>query len=189
MLRRQLAQAFLTTESFKYDPDKGFTLTSGLRSPFYVDCRTLMAHPEARKLVAQMAFALIKDLSIDCLGGMELGAVAIATSISDYGYAATPRREWRTFIVRKVQKEHGLGRLIEGAIRPGDRALIVDDVLTSGGSVLKAIQAARVAGLTVTHALVLVDRKEQDGGARVAEQGVTLFSLLSINDLRAAQGG
>ena len=187
MLRDQLAQAFLSTQSFKWDAEKGFKLASGAVSPFYVDCRSLMAHPGSRHLAAQLAFDSIKDVEFECLGGMELGAIAIATSISDYGYVAVPKREWRTFVVRKQAKDHGLGKLIDGAIQPGDRALIVDDVLTSGGSILKAIQAARGAGLSVTHALVLVDRKEQNGRAQVEANGVQLLSLLTIDDLLAAQ--
>ena len=187
MLRTELSRAFLTTQSFKWDSEKGFKLASGAVSPFYVDCRSLMAHPSARRIAAQMAYETVKDVAFECLGGMELGAIAIATSISDYGYAAVPRRDWRTFVVRKQAKDHGLGKLIDGAIRTGDRALIVDDVLTSGGSVLKAIEAARAAGLTVTHALVLVDRKEQEGRARVEAQGVALLSLLTIDDLLEAQ--
>jgi len=187
MLRDQLAHAFLTTQSFKWDSQKGFKLASGAVSPFYVDCRSLMAHPGARRIAAQLAYEAIKDVAFECLGGMELGAIAIATSISDYGYAVVPQRDWRTFVVRKQAKDHGLGKLIDGAIRPGDRALIVDDVLTSGSSVLKAIEAARAASLSVTHALVLVDRKEQDGRAHVEAQGVKLLSLLTIDDLLVAQ--
>jgi orotate phosphoribosyltransferase len=90
-------------------------------------------------------------------------------------------------VVRKQAKDHGLGKLIEGAVRPGDRALIVDDVLTSGGSLLKAVAAARGAGLTVTHALVIVDRKEQDGRRKVEAEGLVLVSLLTIDDLTRAQ--
>ncbi len=80
-----------------------------------------------------------------------------------------------------------MGKLIEGAIRPGDRALIVDDVLTSGGSLLKAVASAREAGLVVSHALVIVDRKEQQGRQRVEQDGVKVISLLTIDDLTAAQ--
>jgi orotate phosphoribosyltransferase len=86
-------------------------------------------------------------------------------------------------VVRKQPKDHGLGKLIEGSIRPGDRALIVDDVLTSGRSLLKAVGAAREAGLRVDHALVIVDRQEQDGRARVESEKVRLISLLTIQDL------
>jgi orotate phosphoribosyltransferase len=86
-------------------------------------------------------------------------------------------------VVRKQAKDHGLGKLIEGSFQAGDRAVIVDDVLTSGGSLLKAVAAARGAGLTVTHALVIVDRKEQDGRRKVEAEGLTLVSLLTIDDL------
>lgn len=182
-VKEQLAKAFYDTQSFKWDKEKGFTLASGRTSPFYVDCRALMAHPSPRRFVGQLAHEALTGVTIDCLGGLEIGAIAIATTISDYAYGASPKREWRTFVVRKQAKDHGLGKLIEGAIRPGDRALIVDDVLTSGGSLLKAITAARQAGLTVNHALVIVDRNEQEGRAKVEQEGVTLISLLTIEDL------
>ncbi len=183
MLQDQLIAAFHKTQSFKWDPKGGFKLASGMLSPFYVDCRTLMAFPHARHLMAQRAWDVTKAFDIDCLGGLEIGAISIATTISDFAYLATPRREWRTFFVRKQPKDHGLGRLVEGVVQAGDRALIVDDVLTSGGSVLKAITAARGAGLTVTDALVIVDRKEQDGRARIEQLGVRVTSLLTIEDL------
>jgi len=183
MLTGDLVAAFHKTQAFKWDPKGGFKLASGLMSPFYVDCRTLMAFPHARHLVARKAWEVIRDLQVDCLGGLEIGAISIATSISDYAYSASPRREWRTFFVRKQAKDHGLGRLVEGVVHKGDRALIVDDVLTSGGSVLKAITAARDAGLAVTDALVIVDRKEQEGRARIEQAGVKVTSLLTIDDL------
>ncbi len=182
-LKDQLIEAFDRTQAFKWDPTKGFKLASGLTSPFYVDCRTLMAHPAARHLVARLAYDMTADLQIDCLGGLEIGAISIATSISDFAYSATPRREWRTFFVRKQAKDHGLGRLVEGVVNQGDRALIVDDVLTSGGSVLNAIAAARDAGLQVKDVLVIVDRKEQDGRARIEQEQVRVRSLLTIDDL------
>jgi orotate phosphoribosyltransferase len=185
--REQLARAFHETGSFKWDPSKGFTLASGHVSPFYVDCRALMAHPSARRLVGHLAYETLQGTEIDCLGGLEIGAIAIATTISDFAYAADQKCEWRTFVVRKQPKDHGLGKLIEGAIRTGDRALIVDDVLTSGGSLLKAVVSARQAGLMVRHALVLVDRKEQGGRAKVEQEGVKVVSLLTIDDLTAAQ--
>jgi orotate phosphoribosyltransferase len=188
-LKLELAKAFRETQSFKWDPDTGFTLASGLKSPFYVDCRSLMAHPGSRRLVGHLAHDALAGVTIDCLGGLEIGAISIATTISDYCYGATPRRDWRTFVVRKTAKDHGLGKLIEGAVRSGDRALIVDDVLTSGGSMLKAIAAARQAGLVVSQALVIVDRKEQDGRARVEQEGVSLISLLTIDDLTQQQVG
>jgi orotate phosphoribosyltransferase len=187
-IRDDLARAFHDTQSFKWDSIKGFTLASGQTSPFYVDCRSLMAYPGSRRLVGHLAHDALAEVTIDCLGGLEIGAIAIATTISDYCYGTTPRRDWRTFVVRKQAKDHGLGKLIEGAVCSGDRALIVDDVLTSGGSLLKAIVAARQAGLVVSQALVIVDRKERDGRARVEQEGVSLISLLTIDDLTRQQG-
>lgn len=184
--REQLSRAFHETHSFKWDQVKGFTLASGQVSPFYVDCRVLMAHPSARRLVGQVSHEALMGVEFDCLGGLEIGAISIATTISDFAYAADPKREWRTFVVRKQVKDHGLGKLIEGAIGSGDRALIVDDVLTSGGSLLKAVASARQAGLIVSHALVIVDRKEQDGLAKVEREGVKVISLLTIDDLTAS---
>lgn len=182
-VREQLANAFRETHSFKWDPDKGFKLASGLMSPFYVDCRSLMAYPHARQLVAQLAYDALWRTDLNCLGGLEIGAISIATTISDYAFTANPKREWRTFVVRKQPKDHGLGKLVEGVVQPGDRALIVDDVLTSGGSLLKAVAAARDAGLQVDHALVIVDRQEQEGRARIEQDNVQLVSLLTIQDL------
>lgn len=182
-VQEQLAKAFHDTHSFQWDPQRGFTLASGLTSPFYVDCRALMAHPSARWLVAQLAYDALRSVEADCLGGLEIGAISIATTLSDYAFCAQPSREWRTFVVRKQAKDHGLGKLIEGAVQAGDRAVIVDDVLTSGGSLLKAVAAARRGGLTVTHALVIVDRNEQDGRNTVEQDGVTLLSLLTVDDL------
>ncbi len=184
-VRNELAKAFIATHSFKWDKDKGFKLASGATSPFYVDCRVLMAHPGPRALVAQLAFEAMSNLPVDCIGGLELGAISIATSISDQAHRNG--KDWRTFVVRKQAKDHGTGRLIEGAAKAGDRAMVVDDVLTSGGSVIKAVQAAREAGLEVSHALVIVDRQEQDGRKKVEDLGVTLLSLLTIKDLQAAQ--
>lgn len=188
-IRDDLARAFHDTQSFKWDPVNKFTLASGQTSPFYVDCRSLMAYPRSRRLVGHLAHEALAGVTIDCLGGLEIGAISIASTISDYGYGAIPQRDWRTFVVRKTAKDHGLGKLIEGAVRSGDRALIVDDVLTSGGSLLKAIVAARQAGLVVSQALVIVDRKEQDGRTRVEQEGVSLISLLTIDDLTRQQVG
>ncbi len=186
-LKEDLARAFHETQSFKWDPGEGFTLASGLRSPFYVDCRSLMAHPGSRRLVANLACDALRQIELNCLGGLEIGAISIATSISDFAFATQPSHMWRTFVVRKQAKDHGLGKLIEGAFQPGDRAVIVDDVLTSGGSLLKAVAAARNAGLVVTHALVIVDREEQDGRPKVEAEGLILVSLLTIDHLSRAQ--
>jgi orotate phosphoribosyltransferase len=156
MLKNNLVEAFYATHAYKWDPNKGFRLASGLTSPYYVDCRALMAQPSARALVAGLAWQRLNHLPIDCIGGLEIGAISIATTISDYAYTATPGQEWRTFVVRKQPKDHGLGKLIEGVVKSGDRALIVD-------------------------------REEQDARHKVEAEGLSLLSLLTIDDLTGAQ--
>ena len=186
---RQLATLFWQYEAFKWDPDNGFLLASGETSPYYVDCRALLAHPDARWLVAQLACAAIRDLSLDAVGGLEIGAIPLATAISDYALATQPSKTYRTFVVRKQAKEHGLGKRIEGAVEPNDRVLVVDDVLTSGGSLLQALEASKEASLHASHAFVIVDRQEQNGKQKIEAQGVSLISLLTLDDLNAAQPG
>lgn len=181
-LKADLIKHFLKTESFKHDPVNKFRLSSGIESEFYVDCKTLTGDPIARNLLARYAFDKINNLDFDCIGGLEIGAIAIGTTISDYALAEAAKT-WPTFVVRKQAKGHGLGKKIEGITR--NRALIVDDVLTSGGSVLQAVDAARQSGLTVTHALVIVDRQEQDGKKNLESNGVELISLLTIKDFQA----
>ena len=185
----QLATLFHQYAAFQWDPHKGFVLASGETSPYYVDCRALLAHPDARWLVARLACAAIRDFSIDAVGGLEIGAIPLATSISDYAHTTQPRKTYRTFVVRKQVKDHGLAKRIEGAVKADDRVLIVDDVLTSGGSILQALRAADQANLRVSHALVIVDRQERDSKQNVEAYGVSLMSLLTLNDLKATRPG
>ncbi len=187
MSQRDLLQAFHTTQAFQWDKEQGFRLASGRTSPFYIDCRIVLSHPGPRHLVATLAYEHLKDMDFQLIGGLEIGAIPLATCISDYGYTAQPTHDWRTFVVRKQAKDHGTGKLIEGTFLGGETALIVDDVLTTGGSLIKATEAARTAGLLVTHALVIVDRSEEEGQQRLAQHGIQLLSLLTLNDLTSSQ--
>ncbi len=190
MSASQLATLFRRYRAFQWDPaGQGFVLASGVVSPCYVDCRALLAHPDARWLAARLACAAIRDVPCEAVGGMEIGAIPLATAISDYAFAAQPSRTLRTFTVRKAAKEHGLGKRIEGMVEADDRVIIVDDVLTSGQSILHALRAAGEAKLRATHALVIVDRQEQNGRQTVETAGVSLISLLTMDDLKTAKPG
>ena len=186
MSKDALIQAFHDLEAFKWNTRESFRLASGKTSPYYVDCRIVLAHPYSRHLVAQLAFDRLKKFDFHLIGGLEIGAIPLATSISDFAFSANPKQEWRTFVVRKQAKDHGLGKLIEGTFEKGEQAVVVDDVLTTGGSLLKATDAARTQGLIVSHAFVIVNRSDDPTHNPLSQHGLQLFSLLTLDDLKQA---
>ena len=187
MGKLDLAKAILATGSFHWKTRPQFTLASGRVSEYYVNCKQLLSHPKYRRLLAGLIADHLKGWDIQAVGGMEIGAIPIATAVSDYVYDRTGRA-LRTFVVRKMPKDHGMKHAVEGAIQPGDRVLVVDDVLTTGQATIDAITQARAAGLDVRHALVLVDRQEDGGRQRVEALGVPLTSLLTLEDLKDLKG-
>ena len=156
---------------------------SGKQSKYYVDCKQALSDPEARMLIGKLIFALIREERFDSIGGLELGAYPIATSVSDTIFRET-HSIVRAFVIRKVPKTHGVMDLIAGHVECSDRTLIVDDVVTTGGSTIQAIQSAREAGLEVDRAIVLVDREEDSGRKRIEAEGVKFEALLTLSELR-----
>jgi orotate phosphoribosyltransferase len=181
-VRRRLLEIFHRT-SFKSSETPVFRLASGKQSQYYIDSKQALSDPEARSLIADAIFDLIKNESFDSVGGLELGAYPIATSISDKIFRETGRSV-RAFVIRKEQKKHGMTNWIAGNAKKGDRTLIVDDVVTSGGSTIAAIQRARESGLHVDRAIVLVDRQEDDGKKNIEAEGVKFSALFTLADLR-----
>ena len=161
-----------------------FTLASGRESDLYLNLKPTMMDPRGARLCAEAFLARIPT-GTDYVGGIEMGAVpltAAMAAISDVRGAPV-----RTFFVRKAVKDHGTRQLVEGLTDAeslaGKRVLVTDDVATTAGSVLQAVQAARAAGAVVTDALVIVDR--QEGGAEnLAAHGVTLHSVFVGDDFR-----
>jgi orotate phosphoribosyltransferase len=137
-------------------------------------------------LIGELILKLIADDIFDAVGGLELGAYPIATSVSDAVYRQT-KKILRAFVVRKQRKGHGVGGLVAGDVRSGDRALIVDDVITTGDSTKTAIARAREAGLIVSRAVVLVDRQEDDGKANIETERVHYDCLFTLSDLISAK--
>ncbi len=187
MGKLDLAKAILETGSFHWKMTPQFTLASGRVSQYYVDCKQLLSHPKYRRILAELIAEHLKGWDVQAVGGMEIGAIPIATAVSDYMYDRTGR-ELRTFVVRKKPKDHGMKHALEGAFQPGDRVLVVDDVLTTGQATIDAITQARAAVLDVRYALVLVDRQEDSGRQRVEALGVPLSSLLTLQDLKDLKG-
>src|SRR5919204_6594373 len=137
-----------------------FTLASGRHSTLYIDARLTTMSPEGLALIGPLGLGALREAGwdVDAVGGLTLGADPIAYAIS---YAsAQGGAPLRAFTVRKEAKGHGTGRLIEGPFRAGDRVAVVEDVITTGGSALRAAEAVRAAGGTVAGVLALVDREE-----------------------------
>ena len=148
----------------------------------YIDARLTTMSPEGLSLIGPLGLDRLKALhwAPDAIGGLTLGADPIAYAIS---YAsALDRVPVRAFTVRKEAKTHGTGRLIEGPFRPADRVVVVEDVITTGGSALRAIEAVRAHGGYIVGVLGLVDR-EEGGRERLEEAGVAVTILVNISDL------
>ena len=187
MGKSELARAMLESGAFHWESTPQFTLASGRVSEYYVNCKQLLSHPRYRRIIAELIADHVAGWDIHAIGGMEIGAIPIATSVSDYLFIQKGR-ELRTFVVRKKAKDHGMKHTVEGSFQAGDRVLVVDDVLTTGQATIDAIQQARTAGLDVRYALVIVDRGEDHGRERVESAGVPLTSLLTLEDLKALKG-
>ncbi len=159
-----------------------FILASGKSSNLYVDARTTTMSPEGLALIGPMAIEALRDanLKIDAVGGLTLGADPITYSIAVASYWSPPLL--RAFSVRKDAKMHGTGKLIEGSFQTGDNVLVTEDVITTGASALRAIDAIKNAGGKIRGVLTLVDR--EDGGRQAIERGgypvISLFSLEEI---------
>jgi orotate phosphoribosyltransferase len=165
-----------------------FTLSSGAKSNYYVDCRLTTLDPWGAWLVGQLMHALVRreertrNLRIDAVGGLTMGAdpVALATGmISCWAGDAEPLR---IFSVRKAPKGHGQTKLIEGNFKAGDTVVVVDDVVTSGNSTITAINAVLKEGGRVAFAAALVDRQE-GGREKIQAMGCPLLSLFQRDEL------
>jgi orotate phosphoribosyltransferase len=156
-----------------------FTLASGKKASFYLDCRQVTLDSTGANLIAHGMLELMGDPLPDAVGGMAIGADPITGAVITV--AGQQGRPLRGFIVRKEAKAHGKGRDVEGPVRKGDRVVIVEDVVTTGGSSLLAIEKAEAAGLQVLGVLAIIDRLE--GGAEAfAARGYSLQTLLTIRD-------
>lgn len=159
-----------------------FTLASGRVSEFYVDARLTAMSPDGLALIGPLGLAEIAAAgwSPDSIGGLTLGADPISYAIS-YASAATSQ-PLRAFTVRKEAKAHGTGKLIEGPFREGDRVVVIEDVITTGGSALKAAAAIRVAGGVILGILALVDR-EEGGREALEDAGYAVRALARASDI------
>jgi orotate phosphoribosyltransferase len=171
-----------------------FTLSSGAKSDYYIDCRTTTLHAEGGRLSGLVLYDMLREHNITAkaVGGLTMGAdplVSNTASASAWHALEHPGSPLiHGFLVRKAEKTHGTGRRIEGFSKPGARVIIVDDVCTTGGSTIAAIQAAREAGMSVAAVLCLVERQEHNGRPAVeaAVQGAPFLAAFTADDVRRA---
>ncbi|KQM12145.1 orotate phosphoribosyltransferase [Methanomassiliicoccales archaeon RumEn M1] len=154
-----------------------FTLASGKKSPYYIDIKKASTDPYVLEAVADEMARLVhmEGMKFDRIAGVVLGSIPLAVALS-------LRTKVPYIMVRKEKKDHGTGKLIEGTMLEGERVLMVEDVITSAGSVAEAISTVRAAGGEVSMTLCVVNRQE-GGEQRLADLGVGLRSLVTAEEL------
>jgi orotate phosphoribosyltransferase len=173
----------LCEKSFQYNKEPVFKLASGKMSHFYVNCKPVTLSPQGMYIIGHLVFDAVKDIHPQGVGGLTFGADPIANAAAFVSWIK--QQPIKAFSIRKAQKDHGIVKWIEGDLKPGDRVAIVEDVATTGGSAIKAIERARSEGLSVARVVVLVDR--QEGGVEQIKTLVPdVVSIITREELVAA---
>jgi orotate phosphoribosyltransferase len=181
-MKNRLAEIILEM-SFQYRDNPPFTLASGKTSNYYFNCKRTTLDPEGMYLIGNILFDMLRDADITAAGGLTLGADPIANALSLISYQKG--KPIKSFVVRKDVKNHGTKSAVEGNVAPGEKIVIIDDVITTGGSTITAIGIAQEAGLVVDRVIALVDREE--GGKENIKKYVdhvdTVLTRTDIMDL------
>ena len=156
-----------------------FTLASVKTASYYLDGKQIILHSEGLRLVSEGLLDLLSDVEFDAIGGMSIGADPIIGGTITV--AAERGRDLQGFMIRKEAKGHGTGKYVEGPVQPGMKVVIVDDVVTTGGSSLLAIDRIEEFGCKVVQVVAIVDRME-GGAANFAKRDLPLRSLLTVED-------
>ena len=178
MLHHAKTELFSLLQSLSFKRGH-FVLASGKTSDWYLDCRVTALSARGSLLIGQLFHEKLRDLHIDAVGGMVLGAAPLVTSVTTQSAAMGDPIEG--FLVRKEPKGHGGEQQIEGNLKPWMRIALVEDVVTSGGSTLKAIDAIQrhYPSVEIVKVLSLVDR-EAGGAERFTQRGIPFESLYSV---------
>jgi len=170
-------------KSFQYSEEPIFKLVSGGASNFYFNCKPTMLDPEGKELIGRLIFSSIRDIEVAAIGGLELGSVPISSAVSLISQLeGQPIKE---FIVRKEKKDHGITAKVEGVFVAGEKVVVVDDVITTGGSTIKAIEAVQKLGLEVSKVVVLVDREEMNGRQNIEKLSPEVEPLITRTEVMA----
>lgn len=184
MTDRERLIELIKTRSYQYSENPPFKLSSGGYSNFYFNLKKTTFSPEGQYLIGKILFEKIKELSLeaDAIGGLTMGADPIALAVARHSFDCSEPIE--AFTIRKETKGHGTMLQIEGNIKKGDRVIIIDDVITTGASTIKAINAAREFGFDIQSVIVLLDRLERNGRQNIEALGCKVHSILSVEDFR-----
>lgn len=182
MSERERLIELIKEKAFKYSKDAAFKLSSGASSKYYFNLKMVNYTPEGQYLVGKLGYELLKKYNLrpKAVGGLTLGADPIATAVARYSYDVND--PIAAFVIRKEPKGHGTGQQIEGDVRAGDKVVIIEDVVTTGGSTIKAIEATERAGLKILAVVAIIDRCELNGRKNIEKKGYPFYSLLTIND-------
>jgi orotate phosphoribosyltransferase len=176
MYYREALKALIREKALRFGD---FTLASGKKASFYLDCRQITLDAQGARLVGEGLLELLAADMPDLVGGMAIGADPITAAILTL--AGLRELPLRGVMVRKEAKQHGTGKLVEGPFHEGETIAIVEDVVTTGGSSLLAIERCEAVGLKVQRVLAIIDRLE-GGRAAFAKRGYELTSLFTISD-------
>ena len=185
---REQLLAVLVERSYRWDPVNKFTLASGQLSDYYLECKLTTFQAQAMPLVGQFLYEMIKGQQeqVVACGGLTQGADPLALALAYYSTGQGDPIQ--AFSVRKEPKPHGARRWIEGCANPGDQVFVLDDVVTTGGSTIKAVQACQEVGLDVRGAVVLVDREENDGIRNIQTalgEGLSVLAVFTRTEIEA----
>jgi len=156
-----------------------FKLSSGKLSTYYLDLRTITLDPEGGYIIGNLIYEMVKDKNPDAVGGLTLGADPISYAVSIVSYLN--KNPIKPFVVRKQPKGHGTGKQIEGNVKEGDRVFIVEDVITTAGSSLKAAKVAKDAGLNILGIIAIVDR-EEGGEENIKNEGFDFYPIFKVSE-------
>lgn len=172
MEKEELVEALISAGALKFGK---FVLSSGRESNYYVDLRIIPSFPDLFSEVIEAYVSMISPYDFDRIAGIETAGIPIATGVS-------LKTKIPMIYVRKEAKKHGTGKVVEGVVHEGDEVALVDDVITTGASKVRAINALRALGVKVEHVFVLVDR-EEGGRERLKQEGCELHAYLKASDL------
>jgi len=179
MLEEKLKRMVLE-RSLRVAHEPIFKLSSGRYSRYYIDLKQITLDPEGIHLVGSVMYSAIRPLKPHGAGGLTLGADPIAYAVAFVSYLdANPIKP---FVVRKEKKMHGTGKQVEGLLKPGEKVVVLEDVVTTASSSLKAVRACREEGFEVLGVFCIVDR-EEGGRENVEKEGLKLYSLFKLSQL------